>query len=75
MFKIFQQFQQIKIAGMFIHMNVGKYGLATLIRFASSPFCVFQENDQRTPTGFQITLIWRKSKENLRNFKINMGNL
>ncbi len=39
------QFQQIKITGMFIHMNVGKYGLATLIRIASSTFGVFQEND------------------------------
>ncbi len=31
--------------GTFIHMNVGKYGLAALIRMASSPFGVFQENN------------------------------
>ncbi len=31
--------------GMFIRMNIGKYVLATLIRTASSPFGVFQEND------------------------------
>ncbi len=43
--KFIQQFRQIKIAGTFIHMNVGKYRLAPLIRIASSPFGVFQEND------------------------------
>ncbi len=35
----------MKIAGTFIHMNVGKYGLAALIKIASSTFDVFQEND------------------------------
>ncbi len=34
-----------EITGMFTHVNVGKYGLAALIRIASSPFGVFQEND------------------------------
>ncbi len=28
-----------------IHMNVGKYGVVALIRMASLPFDVFQEND------------------------------
>ncbi len=42
--KFIQQFWQIRIAVMFMHMNVEKYGLATLIRIASSAFDVFQEN-------------------------------
>ncbi len=36
--KLIQQFRQIKIARTFIRMNVGKCGLAALIRIASSPF-------------------------------------
>ncbi len=49
----------------FIHMNVGKYRLVALMRIvmrtASSPFGVFQENDQRAPTRFRIceyTYLW-----------------
>ncbi len=38
----------------FMHINVEKYGLAALIRIASSPFGVFHENDWRAPTGFRI---------------------
>ncbi len=52
--KFIQQFRQIKITRMFIHMNVGRYGLAALIRIASSPFGVFQENNYHVPTRFQI---------------------
>ncbi len=43
--KFIQEFRQIKIAGIFTHTNVEKYGLAALIRIASSHFGVFQEND------------------------------
>ncbi len=43
--KFIQQFRNVKIAGTFINMNVGKYGLAALIKIASSPSGVFQEND------------------------------
>ncbi len=32
------------LAAAFVHMNVGKYGLAALIRIRS-PFGVFQENN------------------------------
>ncbi len=40
-------------------MNVGKYGLAVLIRIASSPFGVFKENDWCAPTGFRICEYWK----------------
>ncbi len=43
--KFIQRFRQIKIAGTFIYMNVGKYVLAAPIKIASSPFGVFQEHD------------------------------
>ncbi len=43
--KFIQQFRQIKIDETIIHMNIGKYRLVALIRIASSPFGVFQEND------------------------------
>ncbi len=52
--KFIQQFRQFKITGTFIHMNIGKYGLVTLIRITSSPFGVFQENYQRAPTEFRV---------------------
>ncbi len=52
--KFIRQFRQIKIAGTFIRMNVGKYVLAVLIRIASSHFGVFQENDQCVHTRFRI---------------------
>ncbi len=43
--KFIQEFRQIKVVGTLIHMNVGKYGLVVLIRIASSPFGVFQEDE------------------------------
>ncbi len=41
--KFIQQFCQIKIAGMFIHMKVGKCGLAAMIRIASLTLVYFKK--------------------------------
>ncbi len=45
--KFIRQFQQIKIAVMFIHMKVGKNEVEECFRIAFSPFGVLQENTTR----------------------------
>ncbi len=44
--KLIRQFQQFKIARMFIHMNVGKYGVSGADKNCIMTFGVIQENGE-----------------------------